>query len=237
MTNIYNRPEPLDLGTRVSISKAEHQALLRNQKKLPAKYLRRERFKAIDGEIWSVIPGTINYEISNLGRVRKCYRDKYNTYYVVLVHPKSKVNGFYRQRLNLGSGNIKEIYIHKVVGDLYVPKVIDGWIAYHIDGNKENNRAANIGWRPRKVSNAHAGKLKTIPYVSKMDGTVKLRRSKLSPGDIKEICRLLNSKLFTQKQISETFSVSQSFISHIKSTGFRFIEGKAVPYNRIPNEA
>ncbi|MGN6439091.1 MAG: HNH endonuclease [Agriterribacter sp.] len=238
MTNIYNRPAPLDGNKKVTISQLEYNALIRNQKQLPEKYLHKKRFTTIKGEEWKLIPGTTNFEISNQGRVRKCYRDKYGTYFVSVLTPKSTVNGFYKKRLNLGEGVIKEIYLHKVVAELFVPRAefMSGWIAYHIDGNTLNNRASNLAWRPRKIADSHSGKLKEIPYVSRVDGSVKIKRAKLSAGDRQEIIRFINSKTLTQSQIAERFGITQAWVSRIKNTGLRFVGGYAVPYSRTPND-
>ena len=229
--SIYNRPA---IST-ITIPKDEYEKLLKNQKKVGVIQHAFKRFESIEGEIWEEIPGACSYEVSNLGRLRKCYRDRYNTYFVSVVPVRVNKDGYMRKRLNLGDGLTKEIYLHKVVAEAFVPRAesMRNWIPYHINGDNADGRASNLGWRPKKIPERQTGRLKVIEFISKVNGEIKQRRAKLSIGDIEEIGRLLKLKKLTQRQIAHRFNVSQTLISRIKKQGIRFVNGKAIPYQRF----
>ena len=95
-----------------------------------------------DVEIWETIPGYENrYKISNLGNVWSIYHER--------KMKQCKKGNYYTVKFFDDNGNMKIIYVHKLVAQTFVvdndpnniPRVVD-----HIDNNGENNRADNLRW-------------------------------------------------------------------------------------------
>lgn len=233
MNNFYNIPEPISTEKTVTLTEAEYLALTARAKKRVSKYTPKKRFTEIPGERWKLIEGTANYEISTLGRIRRFTCDSYGAAFVSMVGPKP-VNNMLQHRLYLGCGLTKNIYVHKVVKETFEPAPVTGMVVYHINGNTLDNRLVNLGYRPRKINEA-VQKLKSKDYISKTDGLVKVKRSKLSIADIQQIQKLLKAGV-PQKKIAEQFNISQAYVSKLSNTGLKFIDGKAYPYTKTRND-
>ena len=92
-------------------------------------------------EIWEKIKGYNDYEVSNLGNVRSY---KYSEE-PLLLKP-SIVSGGYR-KVSLSSDNkAKQILVHRLVGETFIPNHKGKPYINHIDGNKENNICTNLEW-------------------------------------------------------------------------------------------
>ena len=91
----------------------------------------------IINEVWCSVSGFPNYQISNIGRIRR-------TETGIILSP---YNHSEYMRINLiTGGNLKRMYIHRLVAmefienPLYKPKVD------HINGDKTNNCVHNLRW-------------------------------------------------------------------------------------------
>lgn len=103
-------------------------------------------------EEWKTIQELNNrYEISNLGRVRKITEviiKSNNIKYTSKPKPlKPVINnfGYYKVRCRISVGNVKNVYIHKLVAKYFV-KGNNYLTVNHIDGNKSNNHYSNLEW-------------------------------------------------------------------------------------------
>jgi len=86
-------------------------------------------------EQWKTIPDFENYQISNLGRVRRGHRlldpcFTYSYFYVSLC-----VNSKKRNR-----------YVHRLVAQAFLPNPDNKKKVIHIDRDVENNRVENLRW-------------------------------------------------------------------------------------------
>ena len=81
-----------------------------------------------------------DYEVSEEGNV---YRDGKQ------LKPYLCKNGYYKV---VGSNNGKRvhIWIHKAVGELYVPNYQEGYEILHLNGEKTDNNFTNLMWTTRK---------------------------------------------------------------------------------------
>ena len=92
--------------------------------------------KEKDFEIWLPIRNFPNYKISNWGRL---YNKKTNRY--LLGRPNT--NGYWQVRLRNKDG-YKDILIHRLVAEYFVPNLVMGTQINHRDQNKNNNRWSNL---------------------------------------------------------------------------------------------
>lgn len=91
-------------------------------------------------EIWKSIEGYPNYEVSNLGNVRrvkmlKQYYDESKGYNVVCL---SK------------NGNSKVVKVHQLVAKAFIPNPDNKSCIDHIDTNRTNNCVDNLRWVTHK---------------------------------------------------------------------------------------
>lgn len=110
-------------------------------------------------EIWVDIPNYIGvYQVSNLGNVKRlggtpyCPKDR-------LLKPRLASQGGYLQvSLSLGCKK-KEVYVHRLVADCFVPNPHNYTEINHINEVKTCNEANNLEWCDRKY-NMNYGTLK-----------------------------------------------------------------------------
>lgn len=98
-------------------------------------------------EEWKDVVGAEKYyQISNLGRIR-------NKITKCILKPSR--SGSYRH-IELRYGVNKNVLIHRLVAEAFVPNPNNYSYVNHIDENKENNRADNLEWCTAKY-NIHYG--------------------------------------------------------------------------------
>lgn len=111
-------------------------------------------------EIWRDIPGEPGYQASNFGRIRsvdrmmqrRCDKRPFLHRGKVLT-PKDNGKGY--KHVTLGMG--KQYYIHRLVLSTFCPNNNPALTdVNHLDGNKGNNRLANLEWCTRTDNNYHA---------------------------------------------------------------------------------
>ena len=108
-------------------------------------------------EEWRVIPGSENYEVSSLGRVRSIRSGK-------LLSPWLAGIGYHYIEV----GRARRTTVHRLVCETFhgPPPDGQGHVA-HFDGNKLNNRPENLRWASRKENFADSvrhGTAKLVQY-------------------------------------------------------------------------
>ena len=90
-------------------------------------------------EVYKVIDGYDNYEISNLGNVRNRKTGR------ILKH-KIDTNGYYCVGLSPTNGKRKTSVIHRLIALNFIPNPNNKRCVDHIDRNKLNNDLRNLRW-------------------------------------------------------------------------------------------
>lgn len=104
-------------------------------------------------ETWRIIPGFENYEVSNLGNVRKIDGK------VMKQFPLS--NGYMKTLLR-ANGVRKNVLIHRLVMSAFVGACPDGKQVNHIDENRANNMLSNLEYVTPSENIRHGNCLKKI---------------------------------------------------------------------------
>jgi len=90
-------------------------------------------------EIWKST-SYLNYEVSNLGRVRNTKTGN------ILTNSFSRSNNYFKVTLTV-NGKPKPIEVHRLVAETFKPKRTNNKLVVdHIDGNKLNNVESNLEW-------------------------------------------------------------------------------------------
>ena len=93
-------------------------------------------------EQWLPVPDepyNKSFAISNFGRVKNINTDK------IKSQMKNESTGYYSIRLDVGKKAKKITYqIHQLVAKLFIGECPDKFVVTHLDGNRTNNKAANL---------------------------------------------------------------------------------------------
>lgn len=116
-------------------------------------------------EIWKKIKGFENYEISNLGRVRRnectiIYSNgqvcKYKLKYLKLEKNKGNNLGFYKRVTICVNNKPKRFLVHRLVAEYFIPNPNEKRCVNHIDGNPSNNIISNLEWCTHQENERHS---------------------------------------------------------------------------------
>lgn len=105
-------------------------------------------------EEWRPVRGLEdNYEVSNLGRVRRI-KSGCGTYEGRILNFLNHSNGYVIAPMTLNSKKHRR-YVHRMVAEAFIPNPDGKPEVNHIDGNKHNNCVDNLEWATRSENNRH----------------------------------------------------------------------------------
>lgn len=161
----------------------------------------------VEKEIWKVISGYEDYEISNLSRVRsikmKTYVDvkKYVTGYphVYLTNYKTRV------RTNLS--------LHRLLAIAFLPNPNNKPQVNHIDGIKNNSYLSNLEWVTHQENAKHAYSigLSRIPMLKGEDHG----GSKLTEREVIDILKMVLICQIEYRKVCKAFDIDISLVGLI----------------------
>lgn len=150
-------------------------------------------------EIWRKTHN-VNYEVSNLGRVRSIDRYVNNPIHGMILL-KGRIlkqhddkNGYLRVALGAGSKRYK---VARLVAAAFFGKIDDGLVVDHINGIRSDNRVENL-----RIISQH------LNCIVSAD-----RRKRMPDSHVNYILKHCNSK--SQSAIANDLSISQSTVSRI----------------------
>jgi len=103
-------------------------------------------------ELWMPIKGFEGrYEISNFGRVKSLERSfnlGKNSIKVVekILKQENHYRGYKTIKFKLFGGGCKKFFIHRLVGEHFIPNPEMKDVVNHIDADKTNNHISNLEW-------------------------------------------------------------------------------------------
>lgn len=175
------------------------------------------RLKQREKEIWKMHPEFTDYEVSDLGRVRR-RTFGINTYIGKIMKPFYE-NGYILVSIRKNKIS-KRKSVHRLSLETFVGPCPEKHQGNHKDGIKTNNFLSNLEWVTPKENTNHAVKNGLIkPKKGEQNGY-----SKLKEGEVRLIRKLLSHKI-QQWKIAKMFKVHQGTISAIKcKKGWRHLE-------------
>lgn len=118
---------------------------------------RQYNFPIIPNEQWKEILGYDGYYVSNMGRVKKKAK-RYNSFYLLSITYNS-ISGYGYVSVVNNNGKPKNLSVARLVGHNFVDDYGDSKNTIdHIDGNNQNNCAANLEWVSQSENNLRAYK-------------------------------------------------------------------------------
>lgn len=99
------------------------------------------------------------YSVSSLGQVRN---DKTGR-----ILKQQLTHEYKRVAISLGHGNMKNVFVHRLVAYAFLENIDNKKIVNHIDGNKTNNVLENLEWVTESENAIHAHKHNLIGYQKK----------------------------------------------------------------------
>jgi hypothetical protein len=158
-------------------------------------------------ESWLPVTGYVGiYEVSNYGRVRS-----FTSGAPRIMKLKHKSRGYYRITLYGHNGGPKSRTVHRLVAEAFIPNPENKPQVNHEDGIKTNNKVSNLRWVTPRENIQHA----VINCLSPVGERCHL--AKLTEKDVRSICGMLDSNLYTLNKIAQDFKVDDSLIGLIDS--------------------
>lgn len=161
-------------------------------------------------EIWKKIKDFDNYEVSNLGNVRRLdsfvfQSGRYN-HYKGRVLKQENVKGGYKRVTLCKNNSTKRFQVHRLVAITFIENSKNKPCVNHIDGDKSNNQISNLEWVTYSENENHSYNFL---------GKINMNR-KLSNEDIifiKFNCKIgKNSNI---KEIASKYNVNVSTIYNV----------------------
>ena len=107
----------------------------------------------MENEVWKKLPYSNEYEVSNLGRIRHLYLNRYdiNTGKINKINKITYIKptlrgGYARIRIYNSRNKFKTYQVHRLVAEAFLPNPNNYPIINHKDFNRSNNRVDNLEW-------------------------------------------------------------------------------------------
>lgn len=148
-----------------------------------------------------------NYIVSDDGFVKSIKTNK-------ILKQKLDKDNYLSVNLSMGKkGNARQVFVHRLVAEAFIPNPENKSLVLHIDSNPVNNCVSNLKWVTPKENVEHS-----IKIGLKEDDRGSLScNSKLSLNEI-SYCRKMyqpRSKLYGCNALAKRFGVSKSTMSYI----------------------
>jgi hypothetical protein len=116
-------------------------------------------------EIWKAIPNHSNYKISSLGKIKRLARvdrvlekGKYRNKKLaeMILSCETKTHSYKSIMLISDTGPKRRWYLHRLMAEVFLPKIEGKNQVNHINGYKKDNRLENLEWCDNSHNMLHA---------------------------------------------------------------------------------
>lgn len=163
-------------------------------------------FEDLEDEVWKDVLGFENYQVSNMGRVRR-YSKRYKSYHLVKTTVNAHSGYVY---VSLFNGDTRKNFaLARLVAHAFVPGYSEhNNTVDHKDTDKSNNKATNLEWVSQKENTARSfahGRKKSVAYSK--------------TGKFKEI-------IVDEKYHFKTITALAKFFNVSETQAHRYIDGE-----------
>jgi hypothetical protein len=158
------------------------------------------------GEIWAVIDGFGDYQISNLGRVKSFKSRRRPDGRILKLSPNT--HGYFQVFLRR-DGKLYGFHVHKLVAQAFIGPYPKGKEVNHKNCIKTDNQLSNLEYKTPRQNLRHAIKNGRLIKGSGF------AMSKLQEADVPIIRDLLRAGL-SERRIAARFGVTRNTITSIK---------------------
>jgi hypothetical protein len=180
-------------------------------------------------EVWRSIPAHPDYEVSNMGRVRRITDVTHampngGTTTRALAGRLLKIGRFQRRGDALPYARVtiqvrdqrvgKSLSVHRLVAEAFIPNPDNKPCVNHINSDVSDARAVNLEWCTHKENTLHsylAGR-SAPPHPG---SGVNNRSAKLSDEDVRKI-REMSAQGFSNAKVAKAFGIDRSGVSRIR---------------------
>lgn len=155
----------------------------------------------MEQEIWRPIIGYINYEISNLGRIKNGE---------IIMKLTLHVSGYNIIGLTL-NGKQRVFRFHRLVAEHFCEKKEGCDIVNHLNGIKTDNRAINLEWTTVSGNTSHSYAM----GFQKPRVGIESYTAILSEQNVIDIRNKYQTKQYTQRELGVLYGVSRTAINLI----------------------
>ena len=155
--------------------------------------------------MWKTISD--NYEVSDSGVVRNIKKNRE-------LKPSRNLGGYCF--VNIKG---KSVYIHRLVAEMFIPKIDGKSCVNHKDGNKSNNAVENLEWCTYSENMAHAFKIGIRNNIGINNPKCKLRieqveyiKENYKPRDKEYGSTAIGKKFGVSRQAVESVAVGKSWV-------------------------
>jgi len=153
------------------------------------------------------------YEVSNLGRVRRIKDGIRGGKAGTIMSLSPDKDGYLQVRLSNGLKNRRNGKVHRLVVEVFIGIIPDGYVVNHLDGNKANNVISNLEIATHSQNQLHAYRVLKRPVVSNKGEAA--GRAKLSNEQVVEIRQRYAEGDVSQQFLANQFGISQWVVSAI----------------------
>lgn len=158
-------------------------------------------------EKWQRHPQFSDYDISNLGRVRRM-RAAQGTRPYLILKPILNKNGYFYVHLTSGNAS-KRCAIHVLVLEAFNGPRPEGYASRHLDSNRTNNYLSNLRW------GTYAENYSDRVVLGRGNNGSNHGLSKLTDSQVAEIKFKYKEKITTQAKLAKEFGISRSHVCGI----------------------
>ena len=149
-------------------------------------------------EIWKDIEWAQGYQVSNLGKVKSLerpHKSHHGTTYIQkerILKTRLDPNGYEKVGILKKDGKQKQVMVHRLVAEAFIPNPDNLPQVNHKDENRSNNIVNNLEWCTAKYNQN---------YGHCRENHSKAMMGKKMPEEVKEKLRLINSKPVLQYDV------------------------------------